>query len=244
MATIKKKGYAGKGHQEQEIITLANALSAFISRNSKVFTAVLAVAAVVLLAIAGYSLKRSFDEQKAGPLLAAAYEVYSRQAGETPDHARALDLFRDITKKYPSSRSGAVARYYAGNVLMDLGKHEEALKEYQAFTREYTRDELLLGLVYGRMGYLYRAAGKQQDAISAFERSESLMGPGMATVELARLYEAAGNSGEAQKKLKVIAEKLAGTSLARQVTGKAQAAGSLPSPAPAGGNPKPQAQAK
>ena len=38
-----------------------------------------------------------------------------------------------------------------------------------------------------------------------------LIGPGIATLELARLYEAAGNSAEAQKKYKVIADKLAGT---------------------------------
>jgi tetratricopeptide (TPR) repeat protein len=105
---------------------------------------------------------------------------------------------------------------------MNMGRLEEALKEYQTFEKEYKNNSLLMGLVHGRMGYLYASLGKQSEAIKAFEQSESLTGPSVATYELARLYEATGNTAESQKKFKVVSEKLAGTAWAVEAMGKVQ----------------------
>jgi tetratricopeptide (TPR) repeat protein len=222
MATIKKKAYAGRRQPEQEIVTLANRFADFVSDNQRAFTISLAAAVVLVLALGGLSVKRSLDERKAAPLFAAAYDVYAMQAGDAPDYVRALGLFRDLQKKYPSTRSGALAQYYVGNSLMDMGRTEEALKEYQAFTGKYSGDELLLGLVYNRLGYLYRGLGKQQEAIRSFEQAEALNGAGVATIELARLYEAGGKEAEAQRKYQEISEKLAGTPLAMEAADKVQ----------------------
>jgi hypothetical protein len=52
---------------------------------------------------------------------------------------------------------------------------------------------------------------KQAEAIQAFEQADTLAGPGIATLELARLYEATGKTAEAQTKYKLIVEKLKGT---------------------------------
>ncbi len=82
-------------------------------------------------------------------------------------------------------------------------------------------DKDLVGLAYQRMGYVYSALGKQSEAIASFEKAEAVLGPGIATVELAKLYERAGNTAEAQKKNKVIAEKLGGTTFAPEVQGAA-----------------------
>ncbi len=232
MAVIKKKAFAGRKHPEQQIVTMANSASDYVVANQKVVSIVLAVIAVAALVYGGLTLKRSSDEQKAGPLFAAAYDAYSMQAGVSPDYARALALFQEVRTKYPSSRSGAMAQYYTANTLMDMGRLDEAQKEYQAFTNEYGRDKLLLGLVYVRMGYLYRTLGKDQDAISSFSRAESLNGTGMATLELARLYESAGNEQEAQKRYKVLSEKMAGTPLGMEAAAKMRTAGA-PGPGPA-----------
>ena len=105
---------------------------------------------------------------------------------------------------------------------MNLGRTDEALMAYQAFAKKYSGDKFLLGLVYQRLGYAYEAVGRRDDAVKAFEQSESLIGPGVSTVELARLYEAAGNIAEAQKKYKQIADKLAGTTWAMEAMGKVQ----------------------
>jgi tetratricopeptide (TPR) repeat protein len=175
---------------------------------------------------------KSLEEQKAAPLVAAAYEYYSPAAGANADYGKAITLFRDVQKRYPGTMSGAIAQYYIGNCLVNLERPEEALKEYQAFVTKYSRDKLLLGLVYQRMGYVFSSLGKQADAVKSFEQSESLLGPGPATVELARLYEASGNVPEAQKKYKTIAATLAGTSWGAEATGKIQKFEPAPQPLP------------
>lgn len=237
MATIKKKAYAKKGYAakkkpDQELLALAQNMSGFMTANRKTITIAASVLAALLVLFAAFSFKKSLDEQNAGPLLAAAYEQYTRNTGPSADYAKALDLFRAVHKKYPSTTSGTIAAYYYANCLMNLGKNEEALKEYQSFISDHNSDKFMLGLVYTRMGYLYNALGKQTDAVKAFEQADSLTGPGIATFELARLYEAAGNSAASQKKYKLIADKLAGTAWAVEAVGKVRKTESAPGAAP------------
>jgi len=222
MTTIKKRGYAAKRQSEQQIVTIGHNISDYTAAHRKNLTTIGVVIAAILLLVGGYSLMRSMQEQKAAPLVAAAYESYSPAGGASADYTKALDLFRNAQKQYPSTLSGAIAQYYVGNCLMNLGRYDEALKEYQTFTSKYGSDKFLLGLVSERLGYLYTALGKQAEAIKAFEQSESLVGPGVATQELAKVYEASGNNAEALKKYKLISDKLGGTSWAMEATGKVQ----------------------
>lgn len=222
MQTIKKKGQAVKINQEQEILTLAHKATDVLSVYKKQIIVAVSALAAVLIILAGYSLMRAHQEKKAAPLLAEAYEYYSPTGGMNADYARALGFFREIQKKYSGSRSGATAQYYIGNCLVNLGQTDEALKEYAAFTSRYSNEKLLLGLVYQRMGYVYSMLGKQADAVKAFEHAETAAGPGVATVELARLYEASGNIPESQKKYKVVMEKLSGTSWGMEAMSKVQ----------------------
>jgi tetratricopeptide (TPR) repeat protein len=223
MPTIKKRGNAAKKRDsEQEIRTLAHNASEFLAAHRKNFTIIVSGLAVALILLVGYRIMQSMQEQKATPLVASAYGYYSSSQGTGADYVKALELFRSVRKQYPATRSGAIAQYYIGNCLANLGRNDEALTEYQAFAAKYAGDKFLLGLVYERMGYVYSALGKQADAVKAFEQSESFIGPGVSTVELAKLYEAAGNVTGSQQKYKLIADKLAGTAWAMEAMGKVQ----------------------
>jgi len=237
MPTIKKRSNAAKKREpEQEIRTLAHNASEFMAAHRKNFTIVVAAIAAVLVLAAGYRIVQSMQEQKATPLVATAYGYYSPSQGTGADFVKALELFSSIRKQYPSTRSGAIAQYYIGNCLANLGRNDEALAEYQTFVSKYEGDKFLLGLVYERRGYVYSELGKQADAIKSFEQSESLIGPGVSTLELARLYEAAGNASASQQKYKTISGKLAGTAWAMEATGKVQKIGPVQLPAsPSGG---------
>ena len=232
MPTIKKRGNAAKNRQpEQEIRTLAHNVSEFMASHRKNLTIIISAFAAVLILAAGYRIMRSMQEQRATPLVASAYGYYSPSQGTGADFAKALDLFRSVRKQYPSTRSGAIAQYYMGNCLANLGRNDEALTEYQAFVAKYSGDTFLLGLVYERMGYVYSALGKQAETVKAFEQSETLIGPGASTMELARLYEAAGNVTGSQQKYKLIADKLVGTEWAMEAMGKVQKIAPLQMPA-------------
>jgi tetratricopeptide (TPR) repeat protein len=234
MVTIKKRGPAAvKQQPEQEIISLAHKASEFMAKYRKLFTIVVSACAAVIILGAGYFLLRAQQEQKAEPLVAAAYEYYSPANGSAADYGKALELFREIQKKYSGTRSAAIAQYYAGNCLSNLGQPEEALKAYGAFVQNYSGEKFLLGLVYQRMGYAYKASGRPEDARKSFEQADALLGPGAATMELARSYEAAGNKAEAEKKYKVVLDKLGGTSWGIEAMGKVQK--TEPAPLPSAG---------
>ncbi len=231
MPTIKKRGYASAKKPEQEIMTFAHTLSDFLAKYRKQFTTALSVVIGVIVLTVGYAMMKAHQEQKAAPLVATAYEYYNPSDGSSGDYNKALALFREAQNKYSSTKSAAIAQYYVGNCLVNLGQPDEALKAYQLFAKNYASDKFLLGLVYQRMGYVYLGIGKQDDARKFFEQSESLTGPGPATVELARLFDAAGNVPEAQKRYKTILDKLGGTSWAMDAMGRAQKAVPVPQPA-------------
>lgn len=236
MPTIKKRGNAAKSREpEQEIRTLAHNASEFLAAHRKNVTIIVSVFAAVLILAAGYRIMQSVQEQKATPLVMSAYGYFSPSQGTGADFAKALELFRNVQKQYPSTRSGSIAQYYIGNCLANLGRNDEALSEYQTFASKYAGDRFLLGLVYERMGYVYSALGKQADAVKAFEQSETLIGPGISTLELARLYEASGNVAGSQQKYKLISDKLAGSAWAMEATGKVQKIAPLQLPAPSSG---------
>jgi tetratricopeptide (TPR) repeat protein len=230
MPTIKKRSSAAKNQPEQEVMTIAHHIAAFLHTYKKYFmTAAIALVAVLALA-GGYAIMVSMNEQKAAPLVAAAYENYSPAGGTPADYQKSLTLFRDIQKKYSNTMSGAIAAYYVGNCFANLGRTEDALKEYQQFIQDYSGRKFLLGLVYQRMGYLYVGLDRQADAINAWEKAETINGPGISTVELAKLYEATGNLPEAQKKYKLIINKLGGTTWAMEAMAMMQNATPMPVP--------------
>jgi tetratricopeptide (TPR) repeat protein len=234
MLTIKKKAKVTKQTQEQQIATITHKATNILSTYKKEVLIAASVLLALLVIAGGYSIMRAADERQASPLLASAYEAYSLSGESTPDYGKALELFRGVQKKYSRTMSAAIAQYYVGNCLAALGQPDEAIKEYQLFVSKYAGEKILLGLVYQRMGYVYSALGKQAEAIKAFEQAEALGGPGVATIELARLYETTGNVSESEKKYKLAQDKLGGTTWGVEAMGKVQVI--KPAPQPAAGN--------
>jgi tetratricopeptide (TPR) repeat protein len=226
--TIKKRGNAAKKQQETRIESAAQKAAAFLSVHRKTLKPAAALLAAVALIVAGYLFIQSGRNREASVLLTTAYGYYNPSGTGAPDYAGALDLYRDIQKKYSGTASAATAQYYIGNCLAGLGKTDEALKEYQYFVKRYSSEKLLLGFVYQRMGYAYAALGNQGEAVKSFERSESVEGPGFATVELARIYEREGKTEESLKKYRTILEKLQGTQWAAEAMAKMRVPAAAP----------------
>ena len=222
MLTIKKKAKVTKQTQEQQIATITHKATNILSAYKKQVVIAASVLVALLVIAGGYSILRAADERQASPLLAVAYEYYNPSGSSSADYGKALELFRGVQKKYPGAMSAAIAQYYVGNCLAALGQPDEAIKEYQFFVSKYAGEKYLLRLVYQRMGYVYSTLGKQTEAIKAFEQSDALGGPGVATIELARLYAAAGNPSESQKKYKLVQEKLGGMNWGIEAMGKVQ----------------------
>ena len=220
MPVIKKRSKQSRKYSATEIKGLTHELSEFLAPYKKrIITVALFLAAVTVISGGYLFLQYSWDKQ-ASPLLNEAYEYYSPASGVPADYAKALERYRTIQKDYSSTTSGAIAQYYVANSLSNLEDHENAVKEYQYFTKKYSSKKFLLGMVWQRLGYAYLALGKQEEAVKAFQQAEAVQGPGLATVELAKMFERMGKKEEAQKKYTIIAEKLAGTPWAYEAMSK------------------------
>lgn len=221
MRKIKKQSSAEKKQNAQELEGIVHAVTAFYERHRKHARTVLAAALSLLVAVGGYSLYHARSEGKASALLAPALELYG---SANPDLEKARGLFQDIGKEYPRTLSGSIARYYEGNCLAGLGRMQESVDRYREVIEGSASDDILKGMAYQRMGFAYQSMGNTDEAIKAFEKAESLKVPGVATMELARLFERSGKTEESQKKYQTIADSLPGTSLAEEAKKKIKGA--------------------
>ncbi len=214
MAKIKKKTPKAQLQPEEEIRSIAHTVADYYRAYRNQFNAALTVIAVAVIVVIVFALVSASKEKRAGQMLAAAYQAAEPGGSSSANYPLALQRFQDVVQQYGGTLSGAVAQYAVGNTYAQMGQYDQAVKEYEKFTKDNGKQQFLLPFVYQRLGYAYLALGKQDDAVKAFGKAEAAGGAGPATVELARLYDHAGNEAEAQKKYKEVSEKLASTSWA------------------------------
>lgn len=219
MYTIRKKTSATKRPSEPKIVDLYDKLVADIHVYSKKIVLVASILVITAMVIGAYAYVQADRDKRASALLSDALEYYSPSTGIPSDYSRALELLRGVAESYSGTTNGAIARYYAASCLVNLGRREEALAEYQKLVKK-RGNKLIRGLAYQRIGYLLAGKGDVAEAIRAFEQADRLIGPGIAAVELARLYEKTGNVEKAQKTYRLITEKLPGTQWAIEAMAK------------------------
>lgn len=219
MPKIKKKAKSLM-QPEDEIKSIAHNVSDYYQIYQKQFNLAIAVIVLALAVTLVYSLVRSSNEKKASQMMSAAYDVYNPGGGAPANYPQALQRFQDVVKQYGGTLNGAIAQFYTGNAYVQMGQPESALKEYDAFIKRYSGEKFLLGLVYQRMGYVYLAMGKQDEAVKAFGQAEAIAGTGPATLELARIDERSGKSQEALKRYKDISDNLPTSSWAMEARKK------------------------
>jgi TolA-binding protein len=115
----------------------------------------------------------------------------------------ALPKLKAAADAYPDSNAGIQARYYLAGALAALGRHDEAIKEFEDVARRAGADSL-----YGRMSRLGKAdaqahAGQVDAAIAVWTELVSAGGDEIPVdailMELGRAYVRKGNTEEARK---------------------------------------------
>ncbi len=198
-------------------------------------TLIAAAVAVVLIGagILGYfAWQRSVDE-KAAALLAEAMVIDEGRiappappAGTTNDPTNpggqlpgtyptlqakletALPKFMAAADAYPGTSAGLTARLHAAEILSQLGRHDEALAQYDQVVN--SGNPLLARAA--RLGKVSvdLAAGRFDPAIATLkelsEQQDTALPTDALLIELARAYKLAGKSDEARKTLTQIVE--------------------------------------
>lgn len=187
-------------------------------------TAALVVAAVLVVAIAGYFGQRSRTQSRAGAMLAEAMSVMttpvtppmSTTGGTTPppqpgayqtEAARAqaaIEKFMAAANEYPSTQAGLLARYQAAVQMAETGKLVDSEQQFLELIK------LDSSGLFGRMAKLGLAevqvrAGNFEQGIKSYNevvaRPDADLPLDGVLMQLARAYTVAGKPTEAKQTL-------------------------------------------
>ena len=104
-------------------------------------------------------------------------------------------VYGEILEKYSSSSAAPFAQYQLGNIYFELEQYDRAIEAYGEFIERYPGHDILLPMVYQRLGYARLRQGDRQAALDTFEqliqRSEA-WNRDQAYFEAGRLYEEQG----------------------------------------------------
>jgi len=203
---------SAKTQPEPEQIEVLERAKGFWEKNSKM---ILYISSAVILLAGGYLGYKYLillpNEQK------AQEEIYKAEANFRKDSVslalngnNSTPGFLKVIKKYGNTRTGNLAKLYAGESYLQLGDYKNAVKYLEDFNAHgakqiEAKSEGLLGDAYAEMKQNDKAIEHYKKAGSIFPEdatlsSEYLFRAGM-------LYEVMGKNKEAIEQYKIIKEK-------------------------------------
>ena len=142
----------------------------FIEKNQKTIIVVLAVIVVVVMAIFG--VKKFVIEPREEAAQTAIFRA--EQLFENDDYATALNGdgnnagFMDIINEYGGTKTGNLARYYAGICYLNTGDFNNAIKYLSEFKG---KDQIVKPLATGAMGDAYLELDNAAEAAKCYEKA-------------------------------------------------------------------------
>jgi len=160
---------------------------------------------VAAVALGGVVWLERLDSEQALVLEGKAQLLYYDRPPDKPEQAQdnlgmAADLYRQILDQYPRTSSARRSLFFLGNVLMEQNDLKGATETYQKFIEQYPDEEMLLGIVYQRLGHAHLLNGNQDHANEAFSKVLDLpnaINKDQVLYELAKLKEADENTEKA-----------------------------------------------
>lgn len=183
----------------------------FIEQNSKkLIYGILAVVIVVVAAISFHQFYLEPQDKKAATELFAGEQYFAKDSFELALNGNGTTYigFEGIIKKYSSTKSGNLAKAYAGICNYRLGNYEVALDLLKSFDGS---DKMIAPAITGLMGDCYINLGDVKKGITYFEKAAKQGDNDVISPEYlkkaGRAYESLGQYADAAKAYTVIKEK-------------------------------------
>jgi len=216
--------------KENELAQSISAAREYIEPRRRQIGGLLVVAILIVAAVLGITIIRAQRDSEAQRVLAEAMVALNARvvpvtatgdanaegvpaaaqlgaegsfATEEAKLKAALPKLKVAADAYPDAEPGITARYHMAGALASLGRHKEAIAEYEQVAQRAGNDSL-----YGRMARLGKAdteakAGQLDAAIATWKELASSPDEDLPKdailLELARAYVAKGNQEEARK---------------------------------------------
>lgn len=175
----------------------------FVQKNLKKIGACLVgivVATCVAVASSYYFDKQN---QKAAEALFPCEQLFREGNWETALNGNGQEVMGlvQVAKKYGSTKSGNLAKLYAGLAYAQQGKYEEAEKYLKDFDTK--GDEMISPAALGALGNVYAQLGQNDKAVEtlkkAAKKADNVVLSPIYLVQAGEILEAEGKAGEALK---------------------------------------------
>jgi TolA-binding protein len=195
-----------------EFIGTLDRLGEMIREQATLVGSVLALLVVAGAAYGAYWFYQENQKNHAANLEFQGLEYYRQEVPPDPKTAspskeeaykKAVEEFQTVLKQYPGTSSAEIAQFYIGNANMELKDFDAAIAAYRALVEKKTKNDILLGMAYQRLGYAYLEKRESDEARTAFEAVGAVPGAinkDQADLELGRLYESTGEKEDAIKR--------------------------------------------
>lgn len=202
-----------KENTEQKNVEIADVISkteVFVRENQKKIFGV--ITAIVVVILGYFALQKYYFEPRE---LQAAEEMFAAENWFGQDSLQ-LALtgnakymgFEGIIDEYGSTKSGRLAKYYAGVASLRLGKYQEAIDYLSSYNGKDTFTKVLA--VIGTAD-AYMEQGNTKEAISLYEKAakmeDNFVTAPFAMFKAAFAYQMEGNSEKAAQLFKEIKTK-------------------------------------
>ncbi|UCE63980.1 MAG: tetratricopeptide repeat protein, partial [Nitrospirota bacterium] len=190
---------------EAELLSRKDRVLLFVEQNRIAIIVGIILTVVVAVALGGLVWLERLDSEKALLLEGKAQLLYYDRPPDKPEQTqenlgKAADLYRQILDEYPRTSSARRSLFFLGNTLMEQNDLNGATETYQQFIEQYPDDEILLGIVYQRLGYAHLLNGNQDRAYAAFSTVLGIpraINKDQVLYEVAKLKEAEEKTQEA-----------------------------------------------
>jgi len=138
----------------------------YVVENSRRVILIAAVVVGVCLLISGWFFYDRYCENKADGLYQTAFVEE-----KTKDAQEAVKQYESLLDQYPRTNAAAVASYRLGNIFLQEGEFDKAIKFYQGFIEKVSDSNDLKTLAWGGVGAAYERKDDLKQALAAYEKA-------------------------------------------------------------------------
>jgi tetratricopeptide (TPR) repeat protein len=214
-----KKKISKRDLKEDSLVSTYVKLTSFYEANKRTISIVVTAVVVAVFAVVIFMKNRSDNNEKAITALGAIFESYDAgQFQKSVDGIPEKNIqgLRAIVDNYGGSATGDLARFYLANAYVQLGRYDEALKEFEDCSPS---GELLSVSRLSGIGSCYEAKGMFKEAAVSFEKAATQYPKDVSAAEnlndAARDYAQSGDREKALDLYKRIKKNYPTTAFAR-----------------------------
>ena len=206
----KRKIIKKKLKEPDEFMTITESTFIFVKDHLRPLLTGGMIVVVILLAVFFYQRWERNKEQEARQSLNLAVEAYQMvnsptREGIAQDYKNLLKIFDEVITKFPQTSSGKLSLLYEGNIHLQLGEFEEAIKVYQTFLQKGGKEKFYRLFATEGLGYAYEGKKDYEKALHTYQKivemGESVHLAG-AYLNMGRCYEKLGKTKEALENYK------------------------------------------